>query len=381
MACIAWAPVRSQTGERLAVRPAVVADGFIYVSGISGAEPGTSEPQNLRTSEPSEDVAVQTRRVLDRLMLVLGEAGSSLGHVVNVTVQLRRAEESAAVDAVYREFFPEEPPARTVVVTSLADGARVHMSAVAVPVGTVREVIRPASWPAPSQPYSHAVRAGGLVFLSGLVGRRPSNNQMVPGLFDKQTTMILDNADTLLEAAKLTKRDVVASRVFLGDDIAFESVNEEYGRYFATEPPARAMGVTAFADTDALVQISMVAAIGGKQTIGPLVSPTLPVSAGVRAGNRIFLSGVLGNTGANRGDLAAQTREAFTRVERTLQSAGASLDDVVDSTIYLPDPWQAPRLAVVLRDLFPHRAPARTIVSARLLPRDAQLELLVTAVK
>ena len=352
-------------------RPAVAAGGFVYVSGITGAD----------ARDPSDDAGVQTRRVLDRMMLVLGEAGSSLRHVAHVTVLLRRADESDAMDVVFREFFPNDPPARTVVVTSMTDGARVQMSATAVPLGTLREVIRPAGWAKPSRPYSHAVRAGGLVFLSGLVSRRGSDDQIVPGSIASQAKTILENVEILLDSAGMTMRDVVSSRVFLADNSAFEFVNEEYARFFSTEPPARAMAVTRFLEIDSLVQMTMVAAEGGKQPIGPLVSPTLPVSTAVRAGSRIFLSGVLGNTGGNRGDLGAQAKEAFTRIERTLQSAGASLSDIVESTIYLPDEWQQPKLNEVLRGVFPSRPPARTVVSAGLVSRDAQLELLVTAVK
>jgi 2-iminobutanoate/2-iminopropanoate deaminase len=355
-------------------RPVVTADGLVYVSGITGvgAASGTDAP---------DDVAARTRRVLDRMTRALGDAGSSLRHVAHVTVLLARAGDADAMDAVYREFFPDAPPARTVIVTTMPGSARVQMTATAVPVGTPREVISPRGWASPARPYSHAVRAGGLVFLSGLVSWNPASNRPVPGSIASQTKTILENAETLLESAQLTLRHVVASRVFLLDGIAFETVNEEYGRYFSSEPPARAVGIASLLEPDAMVQMSMVASVAAKEPIGPLVSPTLPVSAAIRSGNRIFLSGVLGNTAGNRGDLAAQAREAFARVDRTLQAAGASRADVVESTIYLPDLWQQPKLHELLREFFPRHQPARTVIGAGLVPRDAELELLVTAVK
>jgi 2-iminobutanoate/2-iminopropanoate deaminase len=379
-ACLALWPVHARTvaprpqEPPAASRPAVTADGLVYVSGISGAGSAASD-------DAADDVAVQTRRVLDRMMLVLGDAGSSLRHVAHVTVQLSRAADCDAMDVVYREFFPDNPPARTVIITNMPGGTRVQMAATAVPLGAPREVIAPAGWASPARPYSHAVRAGGLVVLSGLVSRNPANGRAVPGSMAAQAKTILENAETLLESAKLTLGDVVSSRVFLLDGVAFEAVNEEYGRYFPREPPARAMGVTRFLDGDSMVQMTMIASIIDKETIGPLVSPTLPVSAAIRTGNRIFLSGVLGTTGGNRGDLTAQTREAFSRIERTLQSAGASLADVVESTIYLPDPWQQPKLHALLGEFFPRDLPARTVIGAGLVPHDAELELLVTAVR
>ena len=91
---------------------------------------------------------------------------------------------------------------------------------------------------------------------------------------------------------------------------------------------------------DSSVEISLIASVTDKQLIGPAVSPSLPVSTAVRAGPRVFLSGVLGNTDANVGDVVAQTREMLTRIKRTLDVAGLSFVDVVDSTVYLPDIWQ-----------------------------------------
>lgn len=353
--------------------PTVVADGLVYVSGLTG----TDAPD--RGPEPS--VTVETRRVLDKLRTALEAAGSSLAQAVSINVYLKAAGDFEAMNAAYREYFTDKPPARTTVVAGLADGALVEMSAVAVPVGAPRETLLPAGWMKSPRPYSYIVRTSDFVFLSGLVSRRGTDDQTVSGSTTVQVKTILDNATTLLKTAGLTLDAVVAARVFITDDLYFEEMNEAYRSYFSVKPPARATAVMGLMGSDAKVEISLIASIQDKQVIGPLVSPTLPVSTAIRAGNRLFLSGVVGNTDANANDVAGQTRETLTRIGRTLESAGFSFRNVVDSTVYMPDIWQREKMNEVYREFFPENPPARTAVGAKLVSRAALVEMMMTAAK
>lgn len=352
--------------------PAVVAGGFIYTSGLVGLD------ATGRTDQP--DVAAEVRRALERLKTVVEAAGSSLAQVVSVTVYLRNPKDFDAMNTVYREFFADKPPARTTVGTELPHGAQVMISAVAVPNGTPREVFHPAGWAKSPRPYSYAVRAGDLVFLSGLVSRRGTDDQIVVGTVQTQTRTILDNAGVLLRTVGLSYANVVAARVFLTDDSFFEAMNDEYGRYFSEGPPARGTAVTRLMGDDNWVEISLIVSTSEKQLIGPTVSPSLPVSTAVRVGPRVFLSGVLGNTDANVGDVVAQTHEALTRIKRTLDLAGMSFVDVVDSTVCLPDLWQYDRMDQIYREAF-LTPPARSTVGARLVTRAGLVEFMATAVK
>ena len=352
--------------------PAVVAGGYIYTSGLIGVD------AIGRNDQP--DVTAEVRRTLERLKNVVEAAGSSLGQVVSVTVYLRNPKDFDAMNAVYREFFPERQPARTTVGTELPHSAQVMISAVAVPNGASREVFHPAGWTKSPRPYSYVVRAGDLVFLSGLVSRRGTDDQVVIGSVSAQTRTILDNAGVLLKTAGLSYSDVVAARVFLTDDSLFEAMNDEYGRYFSEGPPARATAITGLMGADNSVEISLIASTSAKQLIGPRVSPSLPVSTAVRVGPRVFLSGVLGNTDANVGDVVAQSREALTRIRRTLDLAGMSFVDVVDSTVYLPDLWQYDRMDQAYREMF-LTPPARSTVGAKLVTRAGLVEFMTTAVK
>ena len=245
------------------------------------------------------------------------------------------------MNAAYREAFAEKPPVRTTVAPP-PGRTLITMSAIAVPDGAAREILHPAGWMKSPRPYSYIVKAGGFVFLSGLVSRRGTDDQVVPGPVSVQTTTVLDNAGVLLKTAGLSYEDVVAARVFLTDDSFFEAMNNAYRRYLTTEPPARATAVTALMGRDAPVEISLIASENGKQVVGPAVAPSLPLSTAVRAGDLLFLSGVLGNTDANATS-PAQAREIFTRIGRTLEGLGLSFNHVVDNLVYLPDVWQQPK--------------------------------------
>jgi 2-iminobutanoate/2-iminopropanoate deaminase len=253
------------------------------------------------------------------------------------------------------------------------------MSAIAVPNGAARETLHPATWMKSPRPYSYMVRAAGFVFFSGLVSRRGTDDQVVPGPVSLQTATILDNAGVLLKTAGLTYADVVSARVFLVDDSYFESMNDEYRRYFTAEPPARATAVTGLMGPEATVEISLIASENGKQVTGPAVAPSLPLSTAVRANDLLFLSGVLGNTDTNNGDVAAQAGETFTRIGRTLESLGLSFSHVVDNLVYMPDVWDLSKFESRARDIFPRDPPARTVVGARLVTRAGLIEMMMTA--
>lgn len=116
-------------GAPAAVGPysqAVRVGKFVFTAGQLGLVPGTRD-------FAGPDVESQTRQALENLRAILEAAGSSLRHVVKTTIFLQDLGEFARVNAVYGEYFPEEPPARsTVQVAALPLGARVEIEAIAV---------------------------------------------------------------------------------------------------------------------------------------------------------------------------------------------------------------------------------------------------------
>ena len=105
---------------------AIAAHGLVFVSGQIPIDPATELLVD-------GDISVQTRRVLDNLTGVLEAAGSSLGDVVKTTVFLTDLDDFAAMNAVYAEYFTNEPPARsTIQVSKLPAGANVEIEAIAI---------------------------------------------------------------------------------------------------------------------------------------------------------------------------------------------------------------------------------------------------------
>jgi 2-iminobutanoate/2-iminopropanoate deaminase len=91
---------------------AIVADGFVFVAGQGATNPQTNELE-------LGDIRSETRRCLKNIRAILEAAGSSLKDVVRVGVFLADINDFAAMNEVYKEFFPEDPPARTTVGATL----------------------------------------------------------------------------------------------------------------------------------------------------------------------------------------------------------------------------------------------------------------------
>jgi 2-iminobutanoate/2-iminopropanoate deaminase len=105
---------------------AVQAGDLIYTAGQLGIVPGTKD-------FAGPDIESQTRQALENLEAVLKAGKSCLAHAVKMTVFLQDMGEFARMNAVYAEFFPEDPPARSAVqVAALPLGGRIEIEAVAV---------------------------------------------------------------------------------------------------------------------------------------------------------------------------------------------------------------------------------------------------------
>jgi len=108
-------------------------------------------------------------------------------------------------------------------------------------------------------PYSQAVKANGLVFVSGQIPIDPRTGQFVAGGIAEQTEQVLKNLAALLEASGSSLAQVLKTTVFLADMEEFAAMNEIYGRFFTEEPPARATVQAARLPRDARVEIEAIA--------------------------------------------------------------------------------------------------------------------------
>jgi 2-iminobutanoate/2-iminopropanoate deaminase len=123
----------------------------------------------------------------------------------------------------------------------------------------MRQAVSSPSAPAAIGPYSQAIRAGSLLFVSGQIPLDPETGQMVAGDVAVQTHRVFRNLAAILDAAGSSLDRVVRTTVYLADMNDFAVVNEVYGTYFTSPAPARATVQAARLPRDARVEIDVIA--------------------------------------------------------------------------------------------------------------------------
>src|SRR5687768_14036185 len=102
-----------------------------------------------------------------------------------------------------------------------------------------RSVIFSPEAPAPIGPYSQAIQAGNMLFISGQIPIRQSSGEIIKDSIEAQTEQVMINLREILTSAGLDFSNVVKCSIFLTDMNDFPKVNEVYGRFFQQSPPAR----------------------------------------------------------------------------------------------------------------------------------------------
>ena len=123
----------------------------------------------------------------------------------------------------------------------------------------MREVISTPDAPKAIGPYSQGIKAGGFVFTAGQVAFDPATGQVVSGDVAAQTERVMKNLAAILQAAGTGFEKVVRCTVFLKSMNDFAAMNEVYGRYFTSAPPARSTVEVARLPKDVLVEIDVIA--------------------------------------------------------------------------------------------------------------------------
>lgn len=123
----------------------------------------------------------------------------------------------------------------------------------------MRDIISTAEAPQAIGPYSQAIRANGFIFVSGQVAIDPGTQQVIAGGVAAQTDRIMKNICAILKAGGSCLERVVRSTVFLKDMHDFSAMNDVYGKYLGTNPPARSTVEVARLPKDVLVEIDVIA--------------------------------------------------------------------------------------------------------------------------
>ena len=126
---------------------------------------------------------------------------------------------------------------------------------------TQREIISTSNAPAAVGPYSQAVRIGDLVYSAGQIPLNPETGKLVEGGIEAQTRQVMQNLIAVLEAAETSLANVVKTTIYVTDLGDFATLNQVYGGYFDSNPPARSTVQVAALPLGANVEIEVVAVI------------------------------------------------------------------------------------------------------------------------
>jgi 2-iminobutanoate/2-iminopropanoate deaminase len=124
-----------------------------------------------------------------------------------------------------------------------------------------KEVIFTEKAPAAVGPYSQAIKAGNLLFVSGQIPIVPETGELLAGDIRAQTKQVLENVKAVLEAAGASMDNVVKSTLFIADMNDFAIINEIYTGYFGENPPARACVEVARLPKDVGIEMEVIAVL------------------------------------------------------------------------------------------------------------------------
>jgi 2-iminobutanoate/2-iminopropanoate deaminase len=125
-----------------------------------------------------------------------------------------------------------------------------------------KQIIRTAEAPG-STLFSQAVKIGATIYVSGIVGIDPKTTQMAGSTIQEQTRQALLNCESILRAGGAKLEDVVDVQVLLARPSDFVGLNEEYAKFFPTDPPARSVAKLGVELPNVLVSIKLIAVLSG----------------------------------------------------------------------------------------------------------------------
>jgi len=229
----------------LPLSPAVRGGDFVFLSGMAAIDPATGAPAH-------GTVAAETRQILTNIGELLEAAGSSLAKVVKVNVLIYSMLEYENMNSVYREFFPTDPPARTVCGAKLIGGHKVEIDCIALagaaglepPDRLHRGVIEPANPKLnvsrnANLPHSPGITAGDYIFLSGMGPVDSVNGSRNLGPIAEQIRQTLHNMAHMLESGGSGLDRIVKMTVVLADSADYDEMNQVWREFFPVDPPAR----------------------------------------------------------------------------------------------------------------------------------------------
>jgi 2-iminobutanoate/2-iminopropanoate deaminase len=123
----------------------------------------------------------------------------------------------------------------------------------------MKKIVKTTEAPQAIGPYSQAVEANGFVFVSGQIPLDPKTGNIIAGDIREQAKRVMENGKAVLAAAGCSMDHVVKTTIYLKNMEDFGIVNEVYGNYFASDPPARATVEVSRLPKDVAIEIDFAA--------------------------------------------------------------------------------------------------------------------------
>lgn len=307
------------------------------------------------------DVSTQARNAFEALKRTLAEAGANLADVVKHTVFFVCDGDDAAIgrfldelDAVRAQYFTTPGPTTAEVRCGLdVEGALLMVDAWAV-VGGAREVLSPSGhWTWKKRgPFSHGLKVGDMIFVGAQRPLDRSGNLIGIGDIEAQTDEAFRNLNAMLAAGGGANTSLMRQNTYFrffgeGRDVTdfWEKMTNVRRRYMSSPSAAGAgLRMSGFATGDELIQVEGIGVLGeDKQRLQPANHWDWSIEGnnftqGWRIGRLAFIGGQISadsNAKAvGKNDIAAQTRNVFEFIRRTLAEGGLDESDVAKLYIY-----------------------------------------------
>jgi 2-iminobutanoate/2-iminopropanoate deaminase len=236
-------------------------------------------------------------------------------------------------------------------------------------------------------PYSPAITAGGLVYVSGMLPT-DAKGVLVQGDITAQTRQVFDNLRGVLTQAGSSLNNVVSTTVMLQNAADFAAMDKFYATQFTGEPPARTTVMGDMVRPGALLEIQVTAVPNGaeRKVILPAgwMKPTSPYNYAIQSGDTLFMSGLVSRNGKDNsvvaGDIAVQTKTAMDNAGEILKAAGMSYGDLVSSRVAIRDIARFADMNKVYAAYWEKDRPARATVQSG-LPGTFDVEITFVAIK
>jgi enamine deaminase RidA (YjgF/YER057c/UK114 family) len=383
-----FAPDRHRGGQPGVKTQAVRAGDLIFISGqMSLDEDGKAVGKTM---------IAQARNAFEALQRALAEAGATMADVVKHNVFFVCKDDPAAIagameqlDAVRMPLFAAPGPTTTEVRAQLdVDGALLMVDAWAV-VGARRELLSPPGhwgWKRKG-PFSHGWKIGDMIFVGGQRSLDASGTVLGAGDIEVQTDHAFRNLDTMLRAGGGDRDSLMRQNTFFkffaeGPDVTayWEKMTNVRRRYMSSPSAAGAgLRIEGFADSAELIQVEGIGVLGErKQRLQPANHwdwsiPGNNFTQGWKIGKLAFIGGQISADdkakAVGKDDMAAQTRNVFNFIRRTLAEGGLDERDVAKLYIYYhaegsPEAVAATRkvIADIQREFYGEPGPAVTAI-------------------